>query len=100
MIVRGTTPTLEFITPFDTDMIAAAQVTLSQNGVVIHCKELGDCQCEEKRLTVDLTQEETLALSSEHKVKVQARVRLNTGKAMATEPFYETVEDVDKDGVI
>ena len=61
-MIRGTTPTLEFIFPFNTSHLANAHVTLCQNNVVMIDKTLEECQCGENKLSVKLTQEETLKL--------------------------------------
>lgn len=42
-MIRGTTPTLEFILPFDTSLLAEAYVTLAQAGDVVLDKPLSEC---------------------------------------------------------
>ena len=99
-MIRGTTPTLEFIIPFDTSILDEAWVTLSQNGSVILNKQLGDCQCEERKLTVRLTQEETLKLDCDCKTEIQIRARTKEGEALASNIITVNTDRILKDGVI
>ena len=100
MITRGTTPTLEFTIPFDTSLLSEAWVTLSQNDVIVIDKQLKDCSCDEKKLIVDLTQDETLLLDCACKTEIQLGVKLNTGKALASAVIVVNTERIIKDGVI
>lgn len=100
MITRGTTPTLEFTIPFDTSLLSEAWVTLSQNDEIVIDKQLKDCSCDEKKLTVDLTQAETLQLDCDSKTEIQLRVKLSTGKALASAVIVVDTERIIKDGVI
>lgn len=100
MITRGTTPTLEFTIPFDTALLSEAWVTLSQNDVIIIDKQLKDCSCDAKKLTVDLTQDETLLLDCSCRTEIQLRVKLNDGKALASAVIVVDTERIIKDGVI
>lgn len=100
MIIRGTTPTLEFTIPFDTDIIDEAFVTLSQNREIIIDKALSDCQCSERKLTVRLTQEETLKLACDCVTEIQVRVRTKEGDAMASNIISVDTDRILKDGAI
>ena len=99
-MMRGTTPTLEFTVPFNTNILAEAWVTLSQNREVILNKELEDCACSERTLSVKLTQEETLRLNCDCKTEIQVRVRTIEGEAMASEIITVNTDRILKDGVI
>jgi hypothetical protein len=99
-MIRGTTPTLEFMIPLDTSLIAEAWVTLSQNGIVILDKALEDCQCEERKLSVRLTQEETLMLDCKCNTEIQVRVRTIDGEALASNIIVVSTQRILKDGVI
>lgn len=68
---RGSTPTLTFTLPFSTVDIDNAYVTFAQYGTVKIDKPLTACGCDGNKLTVKLTQEETLSL----------RVRMFCGNA-------------------
>lgn len=100
MIIRGTTPTLEFGLPFDTSLLAEAWVTLSQNDVVVLNKKLEDCKCDNRKLSVKLTQEETLKLSCDCKTEIQIRARALEGDALASDIITVNTNRILKDGVI
>lgn len=99
-MIRGTTPTLEFIIPFDTSWLAEAYVTLSQRGTVVIDKPLEECTCNENKLTVRLTQEETLKLQCDCITEIQIRARTLAGDALASNIIRESTERILKDGVI
>lgn len=100
MIIRGTTPTLEFTIPFDTELIEEAFVTLSQNREVIIDKPLKDCECSENKLSVQLTQDETLSLVCDCITEIQVRVKLKDGAAMASNIITVDTNRILKDGAI
>lgn len=100
MIIRGTTPTLEFTIPFDAALIDEAFVTLSQNREVIVDKPLEDCECQENKLSVRLTQQETLSLACDCITEIQVRVRLKDGAAMASNIITVDTNRILKDGAI
>ena len=99
-MIRGTTPKLEFTLPFDVSILAEAWVTLSQNGKEILNKELEECHCDEKQLSVQLTQEETLSLDCDCKTEIQVRVRTHEGEALACDVITVDTGRILKDGVI
>lgn len=99
-MIRGTTPTLEFAIPFDTSLISEAFVTLAQNGAVVVDKPLKECNCSGNKLTVRLTQEETLKLQENDMTEVQLRARTVNGEAVASQIFRDSTERILKDGVI
>lgn len=99
-MIRGTTPTLEFIIPFDTSQLSQAYVTLSQNGAVVIDKELRECNCNENKLSVQLTQEETLKLDNDGMTEIQIRAKTVDGEALASNIIRELTGRILKDGVI
>lgn len=99
-MIRGTTPTLEFTIPFDTSLLAEAWVTLSQNKTVVIDKQLSECQCEGNKMTVKLTQEETLLLKCNCLTEIQIRARTTDGNAVASEIMTVSPDRILKDGVI
>lgn len=99
-MVRGTTPLLEFILPFETGDIAEAFITLAQNGEVVINKTLQDCMIDTHKLSVRLTQEETLTLQDDRVVEIQVRVRTVMGEALASNIFVERAGRILNDGVI
>ena len=99
-MIRGTTPTLEFIIPFDTGQLAEAFVTLSQNEAVVIDKALEECQCDANKLSVRLTQEETLKLQCDFMTEIQIRAKTLEGEAIASQIIKVNTERILKDGVI
>lgn len=99
-LIRGTTPTLKFELPFPVDQLAEAFVTISQRNVVVIDKPLVDCKCDEKTLTVRLTQEETLKLDCDCMSEIQIRARTLEGEAIASDIIRASTARILKDGVI
>ena len=99
-MIRGTTPLLEFDMPFDTSSIAEAFVTLSQNQKVILDKPLSECKCSANKLSVRLSQEETLQLDCDCNTEIQVRVRTIEGDALASDIITVRTDRILKDGVI
>lgn len=99
-MIRGTTPLLEFVIPFDTSLLAEAFVTLAQNGVVVLDKALDDCTCTANKLSVRLTQEETLKLDCECATEIQIRAKTIEGEAVASNIIRQSTGRILKDGVI
>ena len=99
-MIRGTTPTLEFVLPFDTGQLSCAYVTVSQNRTVVVDKPLEDCNCEKNKLSVRLTQEDTLKLESDCVSEIQIRAKTISGDTLASNIFRVDTHRILKDGVI
>ena len=99
-MIRGTTPTLEFVLPFDTDQLAEAFVTLSQNGGVVIDKALTECNCNRNELSVRLTQDETLKLKCDCVTEIQIRAKTLEDDAIASNIIRVNTGRILKDGVI
>lgn len=99
-MIRGTTPLLEFIVPFETSTLAEAWVTLAQNNEVIVDKRLIDCKVDPNKLSVRLTQEETLKLKAFYLTEIQIRVRTVAGEALASDIITERTDRILREGVI
>ena len=99
-MIRGTTPTLEFVLPLDTGQFAEAFVTLSQNGAIVIDKALTECNCNQNKLSVRLTQEETLKLKCDCVTEIQIRAKTVAGDAIASNIIREDTNRILKDGVI
>lgn len=100
-MIRGTTPTLEFILPFDTGTLAEAHVTFSQQkkGVVL-TRKLESCTCDGSKLSVCLTQQETLQLDCGCITEIQVRVRTKSGDALASDIIKVNTHRILEDGEI
>lgn len=99
-MIRGTTPTLEFELPFSTDTISEAFVTLAQNKAVVITRKLASCSCDGNKLTVQLTQEETLKLQCDCITEIQLRVRTINNDALASDIIKEQTYRILQDGEI
>lgn len=99
-MIRGTTPTLKFTIPFDTDLLEEAFVTMVQNDKIIVEKRLSDCTVDKRKLSVRLTQEETLQLDCECNTEIQVRAKTKAGEVLASNIFVVNPERILKDGVI
>lgn len=98
---RGTTPTLNITLNIEVSTIKELYISFSQYGVVLIEKTLDDCTIlGEKELTITLTQEETLKLRDDCKVKSQIRAILNSGEVAASDIKESSVNAILKDGVI
>lgn len=99
-IVRGTTPTLTFGLPFEASTIATGFVTVQQNNKTLIDKPLADCVCNDKDLSVTLTQKETLGLSCCYYAEVALVVKTKGDERLETKPIKVKVVDTSKEGVI
>lgn len=99
-MIRGTTPKMDFVLPFDVDSIAESYITFVQNNNIVFDKSFSECESHENTLTLRLTQEETLKLSDGNAVEIQIRVRTKSGEAMASNIIRVNTERILRDGVI
>ena len=99
-IIRGTTPTLEFVLPFDAGTLVDAYVTISQNNVVMVDKPLTVCRCDGQKLSVTLTQEETLMLDCNCISEIQIRAKTRAGDVIASNIIRASTSRILKEGVI
>lgn len=96
---RGTTPTIRFTLPFNTDTISKLFVTFYQ-GQIMFTKTLPDCVVEESTVIITLNQKETLMLTDTNSVSMQIRCLLKDGSALASNIVKTDVERILMDGVI
>lgn len=100
---RGTTPTHEF--SVDVDLTSAEEIYISyrqggkmSNKVLVE-KDINDIIVEPDKLTVTLTQEDTLAFRV-GSLEVQIRARMPDDRAYASQIMTAPVEPAIKEGVI
>lgn len=98
-MIRGTTPTNVYNVDADLTSASAIYITYQQGGKTIFEKELSDITVEETKLTVSLTQEDTLALK-EGEVRIQIRAKFPDGQVVASYIITTHSTAVLKDGVI
>lgn len=85
-MMQGSTPTHEFVLPFEAATVQEARVTYRQNGEIVLEKTEADCTAEGNSIKVVLTEEETFNFSPEYNVQIQLRVLTADGVAMTSQP--------------
>ena len=103
-IIRGTTPTIEITITSELDLTTVTQVWVyiaQQNKVKID-KLISDVSFdpENSKISVLLSQDDTLGLKADIDTLFQIRLLLNDGTALATNASKVKVIEVYKDGVI
>ena len=97
---RGTTPTITFTIPFESNRITALNLCFAQQGMVVLEKNLTDCILEEDTVQVSLSEEETLLFDAKQGM-VEMQLRLGCGDArMASNIMFVSVERILKDGCL
>lgn len=99
-MIRGTTPTITFTLPFDTNTLDAVWITFSQNDEEVFTLDNSEFLLNGNTITVNLTQKHTLQLTSRGKVEIQIRCKTIHGQAIASKPITTWVERILKDGEI
>lgn len=83
---RGTTPTHTFLIPFGSDEIKTIRIVQAQENRIVVAKDNDEITISDNTATTKLTQEETLKFRSDVPVKIQVRVLMTDGTALASEP--------------
>lgn len=99
-MIRGTTHLLSFSLPFDVDLLSEARITILQDGLIKIDKKMSECSQEGKKLSVKLTQEETLALQEDQLVEIQLKVKTTDGNVMASQIIRKHPERILNEDVI
>lgn len=99
-MIRGTTPRLDFYLPFDVSTLEEAFVTFAQGAETVFEKTLSECVVEQNRISVKLTQDETLKLHVDSIVEIQIRAKTENGDALASNIMRESADRILKEGVI
>ena len=104
MLNRGTTPLHSFALPDELSGVelSALYISYAQCGRVRLEKALGDAGVVASggTITVQLTQEDTLAFSGHSEVRIQIRLKTANGDALASNIISVPVGEILKDGVI
>ena len=98
-MIRGTTPRIEFNLPFDASVFSVFYITFVQNGRTIFEKSNKDCEVSSKKITVQLTQEDTLKLCNDF-VEMQIRGKTSDGNVLASSIMVDHADRILKEGVI
>lgn len=99
-MIRGTTAIHIFTFPFAVNMLTEVWITYSQRNVEILTKQLAECEADGNKLTVHLTQEDTLLFQENCYTQIQIRCKDNGGNAIASNIIKDFTEKILKDGVI
>lgn len=83
-MIRGTTPTHIFELPFETGLLKDFRISYAQDNKILVEKSTKDCSLDGKKITVTLSQEDTLKFSHLKFVEVQLKVLTNDGAVLAT----------------
>lgn len=96
---RGTTPTLTFTLPIEAATITALNIALAQCGRVVVSRDLDGVETDGRKITMTLTEEETLRLYADTELQIQVRVGVGAAR-MASQVFTVPVEKILKDGML
>ena len=96
---RGTTPTLNFQLPFEVSQITKLNIAFSQNDTVVIEKNLSDVTRNGRKITVKLSESETLLLNDKKELEIQLRVAVGNTK-LASNIVKTTVKRILKEGVL
>ena len=95
---RGTTPTLNFTLPFECRNITALSVAFAQEEKVVLEKAYEDCVLEGNKISVTLTEDDTLLLDcKKREVEIQLRVGCGSSR-LASKIIKTSVDRILKDG--
>ena len=96
---RGTTPT--HVIETDISLVDATEiyVTYAQGHIRLE-KTIDDVTIETDKVTTELTQQDTLAMSSIGEVSIQIRAKFPDGTAVASQIMKRPAKEILKNGVI
>ena len=99
-MIRGTTPTLTFVLPYAVDIFSAIGIAFMQNGKVDMDKSLKDCTVKDNKLTLKLSQAETLKFSAnpEDEIEIQLRLLGLDSSAYASQVIHTSAKRILKEG--
>lgn len=101
VVIRGTTPEHSFDLPYDKQLIKDLRITYGQNNKEIFTKTIQECVVSDKKVSILLTQEETLLFKAEKPLNIEIRIKLADQKVVRTEdPIILRVVDTMNEEVI
>lgn len=100
MIPKGCTCKNTFPFPYAKEEVATIYITYQQDGETIIEKDIDNCEFAEGKVSVKLTQEESLKFNDDTIVKVQIRCRLNNGAVIKSNIMKSHTDEILKSGVI
>lgn len=101
-MIRGTTPTLMFTTPYTADQVTSGYITFTMRGDVVLDVPVSDDSVviSDNAISLTLTQQQTLSFQSKATSLVQLRLVLDDGSVVASNIIKITIGDILKDGEI
>ena len=99
-MMRGTTPTLVFSLPFDTELVDKLYLTFSQNDKEILTVTEKVCNLHDITVEVTLTQAETLLFEANVLTEAQFRIITINNDVTCSYPMRIAVQRILKDGEI
>lgn len=101
-MIRGTTPTLMFTTPYTASQVASGYITFTMRGDVVLDVPVSDDSVviSDNAISLTLTQQQTLSFQSKATSLVQLRLVLDDGSVVASNIIKITIGDILKDGEI
>lgn len=94
IIQQGSTPTHKFSTPYEKASVDSAIITYWQNGKTVVEKHTEDINIQDRQMTTELSQDDTLAFDEKGDIKIQIKVKLKNGKVIPSNNMYASVKDV------
>lgn len=88
---QGTTPTHTFEIPFEKALIKNAKVVYSQNEEIIFSKGMDECNIEDGKISVKLTQQDTFLFKPKTNVYIQLRILTQNDDALVSEEIVTSV---------
>ena len=102
-MIQGTTPTLQFNLPIETNTIKSAEIVLQYlaNGERVTLeRSMEECSVGAKSISAVLTQEETLALPAPTIANVQLRVLTIDDRVLASRVIEVSINELLKESVL
>ena len=93
---KTTTPDFNLIIPYDAEQVAEFRITLQQKGkTIIEFTETSEqVTLEDRLISFELTQEQTSIFVTRYPIHLQLRIRLNTGRVIASNVVHIDVHKV------
>ena len=100
MVIRGTTPTFHYTFKFATDFIKDLRWSFRQEGETLVDKKLEDVIMSDNKVSVKLTQEETLKFMAGVDLEIKMRILTTEGDVISTKPTVEKVEETYNEEIL
>ena len=84
---QGTTPTHIFNVGIDKKLISKVKIIYAQGDKIVLTKMTEDCTIADKKISVKLTQEETLRFTANSNVNIQLRILTVNNDALVSNVF-------------